>query len=104
MHTHLPQLTYLGVIPQPDHTEYGFKIVNDDNSVRLLVLSIANSVFRNKQLMLQEAPDLCFQKVLADLRSEVPCLLDETVPVTESDIENYRAAHPNAGLQQKYRR
>jgi hypothetical protein len=84
--------------------DYGFKIVNDDNSVRLLVLSIANSVFRNRQLMLQEAPDLCFQKVLADLRSEVPCLLDETVPVTESDIENYRAAHPNASLQHKYRR
>ena len=104
MHTHLPQLTYLGVIPQRDHMDYGFKIVNDDNSVRLLVLSIANSVFRNRQLMLQEAPDLCFQKVLADLRSEVPCLLDETVPVTESDIENYRAAHLNASLQHKYRR
>jgi hypothetical protein len=101
MSMHLPQLSYLGVIPRPEFSEYGFQITNENKSVRLLTLSIANSVFLTKQLMVQEAPDLCYQKVLADIRSDVPCLNEEFASVTESDIVQYRAAHPNAKLQRK---
>lgn len=90
-----PLLRYLGTIPRPEHSEYGFRIENEDRSVRLLVLTIANSVFLTKQLMVQEAPDLCYQKVLADLRSEVPDPINDFVPVSGSDIEQYRAFHPN---------
>jgi hypothetical protein len=86
---------YLGKISKPEHSEYGFKIENEDRSVRLLVLTIANSVFLTKQLMVQEAPDLCYQKVLADLRSEVPDPISDLVLVTGLDIEQYRAFHPN---------
>ena len=65
MATLYPQLRYLGTISKPEHSEYGFQIENPDKTVRLLVLTIANSVFLTRQLMVQEAPDLCYQKVLA---------------------------------------
>jgi len=101
MPMHLPQLSYLGVIPRPERYEYGFQVTNEDKSVRLLTLSIANTVFLTRQLMVQEAPDLCYQKVLADLRSEAPSLNGEIAFITESDIEQYRAAHPNVKLSRK---
>ncbi len=101
MPTHLPQLSYLGVIPRPGCSEYGFRIINEDKTARLLILTIANSVFLTKQLLTQEAPDLCYQKVLADLRSEIPTLVEDSVEVSESDLLQYRAAHPNIGLKRK---
>jgi hypothetical protein len=96
-----PQLRYLGKIAQPEHSEYGFRVENEDRSVRLFVLAIANSVFLTKQLMVQEAPDLCYQKVLADLKSEAADPIKDFVLVTESDITQYRAHHPNLRLRRK---
>ncbi len=98
---HLPQLSYLGVIPKPEHSEYGFRITNQDKTDRLLILTIANSVFLTKQLLIQEAPDLCYQKVLADLRSEIPTLVEDSVVITEMDLMQYRASHPNISLKRK---
>lgn len=89
-----PQLRYLGKISQPEHSEYGFQVENEDRNVRLLILTIANSVFLTKQLMVQEAPDLCYQKVLTDLKSETPDPIKDVVLVTESDIAQYRTFHP----------
>jgi hypothetical protein len=98
---HLPQLSYLGVIPNSQHSEYGFRITNQDKTERLLILTIANSIFLTKQLLIQEAPDLCYQKVLADLRSEIPTLVEDSVVVTEMDLVHYRASHPNISLKRK---
>ena len=92
----VPQLRYLGMIPQPEHSEYGFRIENEDKSVRLLVLTIANSAFRTRQLMVQEAPDLCYQKVLSGLRIGAADPAEDSVPVTDSDIAEYRASHPSS--------
>jgi hypothetical protein len=96
-----PNVSYLGVISRPEHTEYGFKIINDDKTARLLILTIANSVFLTKQLLVQEAPDLCYQKVLADLQNEIPAPIEENVTVSESDLACYRALHPNVSLKRK---
>jgi hypothetical protein len=96
-----PQLRYLGMIPQPNHSEYGFRIENEDKTIRLLILTVANSVFLTKQLMVQEAPDLCYQKVLTDLKSETPGTVQDFISVSESDIAHYRACHPNVKLQRK---
>ena len=94
-----PQLRYLGKIAQPEHSEYGFRVENEDRSVRLLILTIANSVFLTKQLMVQEAPDLCYQKAMTDLKSETADPnREEVVLVTESDIAQYRSFHPNLKL------
>ena len=63
-----PLLRYLGKISKPEHSEYGFRVEYENKSVRLLVLTIANSIFLTNLLMVQEAPDLCYQKVLTEKR------------------------------------
>jgi len=90
-----PLLRYLGKISKLEFSEYGFRIENEDKSVRLLILAIANSVFLTKQLMVQEAPDLCYQRVLTELKSEAADPFRELILVTGPDIEQYRTLHPN---------
>jgi hypothetical protein len=101
MNNHIPQLRYLGMISHPEHSEYGFQIENEDKSVRMLVLTIANAVFRANQLMVQEAPDLCYQKVMTSLRGETPGTMEALIPVTDSDIAYYRTIHPILKQQRK---
>jgi hypothetical protein len=98
---YLPRLRYLGKIPQLGHSEYGFRIENEDKSVRMLILTIADSYFLTKQLMFQEAPDLCYQKVLTDLNSGSSDIGEDLILITESDIETYRSSHPAAAARRK---
>jgi len=103
MSTDLPQLSYIGMIPQPEHSEYHFRVTSEDRSARRLILAIANSVFLTKQLMIQEAPDLCYQKALAEIRGQVLCDQD-VILVTDADIENYRASHPHTKPARRFSR
>jgi len=92
-------LKYLGVMPQAGFVEYGFLIENKDKSSRQVVLTIAENFFLNKDLKLQEGPDLCYQKVLTDLESEkTDVSLPLSVPVTALDIAHYRDLHPTGKL------
>ena len=89
------QLRYLGVIPQAGCIQYGFRIEDKDKKFRLVVLEIEAGVFQKKELMFQEAPDLCYQKVLSGLGNETAeSPIDEHLPVTASDIAHYREMHP----------
>jgi hypothetical protein len=92
-----PLLRYLGKISKPEHSEYGFRVEYENKSVRLLVLTIANSIFLTNLLMVQEAPDLCYQKVLADLKSETAdqMQVQDLTLITGSDIDHYRTIHPH---------
>jgi hypothetical protein len=89
------QLRYLGVLPKIGFVEYGFRIENKDKSARLVVLTIADDFFLKKDLKPQEAPDLCYQKMLIDLETEKS---DECFPlsvsVTALDVAHYRDLHP----------
>ncbi len=96
-----PQLRYLGTISKPEHSEYGFQIENPDKTVRLLVLTIANSVFLTRQLLVQEAPDLCYQKLLAYFRDATAGPAEDYILISELDIANYRAFHPNVKVHGK---
>jgi len=89
------QLRYIGMTSQSEHSEYGFQIENKDESTRQVIMTVAHSCFRTNQLMVQEAPDLCYQKMLGDLLNESVQPIKNRVPVTESDIAHYRATHPN---------
>jgi hypothetical protein len=91
------QLRYLGVRPLERHIEYGFQIEDHDKNIRLVVLIIEGAVFAKNDLMLQEGPDLCYQKVLMDLSNETAeARIPSYVPVTASDIAYYRGLHPTA--------
>ena len=88
-------LRYMGVIPQSECLEYGFRIEDKDKEPRLVVMVIESEYFKKYALMLQEAPDLCYQKLLADLRNEtaeVP--IHPRLSITASDIAYYREMHP----------
>ncbi len=89
------QLKYVGVIPQRGFREYSFTIESKDKTVREVVLTIDDGVFMENQLMFQEAPDLCYQKLLADMESETPDVpISSRASVTPSEIAFYRDTHP----------
>jgi hypothetical protein len=99
------QLRYLGLMPQAGFVEYGFRIENKDKSVRQVVLTIADDFFLKHDLKVQEAPDLCYQKVLMDLGVETADSGSlASVPVTALDIAHYRDLHPTAKLRKHLRR
>ncbi len=97
------QLRYVGVFPQQGHREYRFRIEKGTGEFRDVSLTIDDDLFGTNRLMFQEAPDLCYQKLLLDLRNESdkgPVLGHS--PVTVTDIEFYRGSHP-AGRARKFR-
>ena len=95
------RLKFLGVFPQPGYIEYGFHIENEDKSHRRVVLTIQNALFRQNNLMFQEAPDLCYQKVLTGLDGETSdCRIPARTPITTEDIIQYRDLHPKKNRKQ----
>jgi hypothetical protein len=88
-------LRYIGVIPQTGCLEYGFRIEDKDKEPRLIVLMIESELFRKCALMFREAPDLCYQKLLTDLKNETAELpVNSRLSATVSDIAYYRELHP----------
>jgi hypothetical protein len=100
------RLKFLGVIPQVGYVEYGFRIEDEDKNFRLVVLTIEDAFFRENSLMFQEAPDLCYQKILMDLDKETTdsSLIPSRMPVTALDIAHYRDLHPTAKLRKRSQR
>ncbi|MEJ2244461.1 MAG: hypothetical protein P8Y80_00005 [Acidobacteriota bacterium] len=93
------KLRYLGLIPQVGYIEYGFQITEKDKNLRQVILTIEDAFFQRNDLKFQEAPDLCYQKVLADLNDERPDAdIPDYIPVTALDITHYRDLHPTARL------
>jgi hypothetical protein len=89
------QLRYIGVIPQTEYLEYGFRIEDKDKDPRLIVLMIESGFFKKHDLMFQEAPDLCYQKLLAEIQNETAALpVSPRFFVSASDIALYRESHP----------
>ena len=94
------KLRYLGVLPQIGFREYGFRIEDNDKEARQIIVTIDDTYFRKNGLMFQEAPDLCYQRVLMDISGESAesTTIGRTgsVPITETDIAHYRDSHPTA--------
>jgi hypothetical protein len=102
---HVQQLRYLGVLPQVGYVEYGFRIESKDEGVRQIVLTIENTLFQDNDLKFQEAPDLCYQKVLMGLDGEkADSRIPSRMPVTALDIAHYRDLHPTTKLRKSTRR
>ena len=92
------RLRYVGVFPQAGYREYRFHIGKADAECRDVSLTIDDSLFGTNKLKFQEAHDLCYQKLLADLNNEslgAPILTRAAVSL--SDIDSYRQSHPRGG-------
>ena len=93
------QLRYVGVFPQNGHREYRFNIERDETRVKHVVMTIDNELFSPQRLMFQEAPDLCYQKLLLDLQNESEnAPIRSRVTVTDGDVDSYRDSHPKAKM------
>lgn len=92
-------LRYLGMSPRSGHREYRFLLEAPDKSVRTVALTIDNRIFLKRMLMFQEAPDLCYQKMLADMTDEFAgARICGLAAVTETEIARYRESHPASRL------
>ena len=99
------QLRYLGLLPQAGCVEYCFSIEDKDRNARQVVLTIADDFFLKNALKRQEAPDLCYQKVLTDLLAENSGVrFPSNTSVTALDIAHYRELHPTSKTRKYARR
>ena len=93
------QLRYIGMLPHIGHREYRFQIEAHDKSVRTVALTIDDGIFLKHQLMFQEAPDLCYQKLLADVTKEDSgTSISSRAAVTDSEVASYRDSHPTGKM------
>ncbi len=96
------KLKFLGVIPRGGYVEFGFRIEDEDKEFRLVVLTIEDAFFQENHLKLQEAPDLCYQKILLSMGEETSdSHIPSRMPITASDIAQYRDIHPTAKMQRR---
>jgi hypothetical protein len=88
------RVRYVGVFPKSGYREYDFRVEADDKTIRQVVLVIDDILFLERQLMFQEAPDLCYQKLRMDLTNETAAPIGNRVRVTPVDVASYRDSHP----------
>ncbi len=91
------ELRFVGVFPQKGHREYRFNIEKENTDIRQVILTIADGLFMPNRLTFQEAPDLCYQKLLTDLRiesKETP--IYRCAAITATDIDSYKESHQTA--------
>lgn len=91
------ELRFIGVFPQKGYREYRFNIEKENTDIRQVILTIPDGLFMRDRLTFQEAPDLCYQKLLADLRiesNEAP--IYRRAAVTPTDIDSYRESRQTA--------
>ena len=102
MKANLPiRVRYVGVFPKNGYREYDFIVEAEDKTVRQVILVIDDVLFMEKQLMFQEAPDLCYQKLRTDLVNEIAAPVGSRVRVTPVDVASYRDSHPTVKSRHK---
>lgn len=82
---------YLGFQDAPGRREYEIRVRRGDQS-RQYTLWIARAAFAERQALLQDGPDICYQKLLRALADpELPT--EDCIGVTEGDLADYRETH-----------
>jgi hypothetical protein len=84
-------IEYLGFQDVQDRREYALRARRGDQEGRY-TLSIELAAFVRRQALLQDGPDICYQKLLhelADAELRAAC----TIAVTPSDLAAYRERH-----------
>jgi hypothetical protein len=82
---------YLGFQDAPGRREYEIRVRRGDQS-RQYTLWIARAAFAQRQALLQDGPDICYQKLLRALADpELPTA--DCIAVTEGDLADYRETH-----------
>ena len=88
-------IRYVGFRARPKVREYMFLVRIGGESVCEFHLTIPNEAFLNNRVRYQDGPDICAQRVLREMdptrnESRKPKML---CPITDTEMEEYRAAH-----------
>ena len=86
-----PQVQYLGFQDTPERREYALRVQRGDDSRRYTVW-IPHAAFARREALLQDGPDICFQKLQRELMGGAPPESD-CIAVTEADLAHYRETH-----------
>lgn len=84
-------IQYLGFRDADGHREYALKAQRGDEGQRY-TMSIALAAFAERRALLQDGPDICYQKLMRMLEEASPTASD-TIAVTDGELATYRAAH-----------
>jgi hypothetical protein len=84
-------IQYLGFKDGEGRREYALSAQQGDENRRFTVW-IAQAAFSERRAMLQDGPDICYQKLLRALESAEP-LASDCIPVTDVDLADYRDTH-----------
>jgi hypothetical protein len=84
-------LEYVGFHNAPSRREYRFR-ARSGSEAREYTIWIAHAAFAARQALLQDGPDICFQKLQREV-AEFGLGGEAHVAVTESDFASYREAH-----------
>ena len=87
-------LRYTGVHSLAETREYGF--VLHQNEERHFTVVVSNVDFTARRLSFQEAPDLCYQKLYAELEAETDKPVASAICITAEDLARYRETHQSA--------
>lgn len=88
------KLRYLGVSALVGTREYEFVAGDEANQHFTLIVRAAD--FSSNQLSFQEAPDLCYQKLKAELEAATEMPAGSQIWVTSEDLARYRESHQRA--------
>jgi hypothetical protein len=84
-------IRYLGFHDGPGRREYVLDAQRGDQTSRYM-LWIELSAFSSRHALLQDGPEICYQKLLREL-AEAELHGSEGMAVTENDMAVYRDAH-----------
>ncbi len=82
---------YLGFRNAPDRREYLLRVRSGPDA-REYTVWIAHAAFAARQALLQDGPDICYQKLRREL-ADAAFDGARGVAVTEADLVSYREAH-----------
>jgi len=84
-------IQYLGFQDVRDRREYALRVRRGDQEGRY-TLSIDLAAFAKRQALLQDGPDICYQKLLHEL-ADSELHASRGIVVTETDLLAYRESH-----------
>lgn len=87
------RVEYVGVKVTEEAREYVLRATTELGEQAEHTLVIPHEAFRTELIRYQDAPDICYQKLLRQLIATGAALIERRHQVTDADLEEYRQAH-----------
>jgi hypothetical protein len=93
---------YVGFEVKAFDREYTFNVHVSEGAIRAFKLSISNEAFNAHRARFQDAPSICSTKLHRELASHDNNPSETTYRISDSDLEEYRGAHPQKSSSNPY--